>query len=170
MTVIVNKVQKKTVVVDKGTPGPQGPAGRAFFGQIFTQTSSTVTINTADVFVPMAVAGTFDEPSNGMVKSTTAVFGIKNDTGEKKVFYVISSVDVAIGNNRTAGFRLAVNGVSIPASTCTATTGVQNFAKLMSTYMVELDDGDEVSCAIANIGAAENIDVLRAKIVAHSLG
>jgi hypothetical protein len=119
----------------------------------------------------MAIDGTFDtEISNGTVESITNPFGIRNTSGLKQLFTVIASADVGIGNNRTAGLRLAINGVSLPETTCTATTGVQNFAKLMSHYIVELDVNDELTCAIANLTTTDNINVLRSKIVIFTAG
>ena len=154
----------------QGAKGEKGDAALSYYGQIFTQTSQPVVITTAGEFVPMAIEGTFDTNiSSGTVESVTNSFGIKNDTTEKQIFVVIASADVGIGNNRTAGLRLAVNGVSLPETTCTATTGVQNFAKLMSHYMIELEANDEVSCAIANLTNTDNINVLRSKIVIYSL-
>ena len=154
----------------QGVKGKDGD-GVAYYGQIFSQTSQEVTITTAGEFVPMAIDGTFDtEISNGTVESITNPFGIRNTSGEKQLFTVIASADVGIGNNRTAGLRLAVNGVSLPETTCTATTGVQNFAKLMSHYIVELDVNDELTCAIANFTTTDDINVLRSKIVMFTAG
>ena len=170
MTIIVNKVSQQTVIVNKGPKGDPGDGVR-FYGQIFSQTSQQVTITTAGEYVDMAITGTFDTAkSSGTAASENVTFGIKNTSGLSSLFMVIATADVGIGNNRSAGLRLAVNGTDLPETTCTATTGVQNFAKLMSHYIVELAAGDEVSCAIANESDTTNIDVLRSKIVAIALG
>jgi hypothetical protein len=157
----------------QGIPGEQGPSGAdgdgtAYYGQIFTQTSQTVTITTAGDYEPMAITGTFD--TGNSYETVASGFGIENDSGSAQLFTVIATADLSVGNNKTTGLRLAVNGVGIPATVCTATTGTQNFAKLISQWMVELEDGDVVSCELANITNTDNVTVERAKIVAFTAG
>lgn len=141
-----------------------------YYGQMSNQSSQTVNITTQGVYVPMNIIGTFDNTnSQGTSAPTTASFGIKNSAGDNKKYVVIATADVEIGNNKTAGWRLAVNGVLIAETTCTATTGTQNFAKLMTQWIVTLDDGDEISCYLANLSNTDNIQVDRSKIVAFTL-
>lgn len=155
---------------DQGDPGPPGADGdgTAYYGQISTQTTQTVTITTKDVFVPMAITGTFD--TNNSFGTDDDGFGIKNDSGSSQLFTVIATADVSIGNNKTSAFRLAVDGVGLPETVCTATTGTQNFAKLISQWIVELADGETVSCELANFTDTGDIDVQRSKIVAFTAG
>lgn len=159
-----------------GPAGPTGPAGAdgdgtAYFGQMSNQSTQEVTIAVAGTYVEVDVTGTFDtDNSYGMVAPTTASFGLKNDSGSTQLFTVIGTADVQIGNNKMAGLRLAVNGVPIANTTCQANTGGSNFAKLMSQWMVELDDGDEVSLWIANVTDTTDIDVDRCKIVGFTAG
>jgi len=161
---------------EQGEQGETGEAGvdgdgTAYYGNIGTQTSQEVTITTAGTYVDVDITGTYEtDTSYGLIESTTADFGLKNDTGATQLLIVIGSADVSIGNNKTAGLRLAINGVSIPETTCQATTGTAGFAKLMSHWIVELEDGDEVSLATANITDTTNITVQRAKIVAFTPG
>lgn len=162
--------------------GPQGPQGEnggpgldgvgiAYYGQMSNQTTQTVDITDTSTYVEMDITGDFDtDNSFGTIEPTTASFGIKNDAGEALLFTVIATADVNIGNNKTAGLRLAVNGTGVTESTCSATTGTSNFAKLMTQWMVPLQDGDEVSCEIANLTDTSDIDVVRSKIVAFTSG
>ena len=154
-----------------GLPRGADGTGTAYYGQMSTQSAQTVTIVSAGSYVDMAIAGTFDSASSfGTVAPTTASFGVKNDSGATQLFTVIATADVEIGNNKTAGFRLAVNGVALTETTCTATTGTQNFAKLMTQWFVELDQGDEVSLLVANLTDTTDIDVDRSKIVVFTAG
>jgi hypothetical protein len=140
-------------------------------GQIASQTAQTIQIASANTYVPMSISGSFDTAiALGTQSSTTASFGVKNTSGQSLVFMVIATVDVSIGNNRVAGLRLAVDGVPIAETTCHAATGTQNFAKLLSQYLINVPNNSEVSCFLANIGATSNIGVERAKIVAHAVG
>jgi hypothetical protein len=155
---------------DTGAPGVDGD-GTAFYGVIGTQTPQEVTISTSGTYVDVDITGTFEtDLAYGLVASTSVDFGIKNDTGATQLLVVIGSADVSIANNKTAGLRLAVNGVSLPETTCQATTGTAGFAKLMSHWLIELEDGDEVSLAGANITDTTNITFERAKIVAFTPG
>jgi hypothetical protein len=140
----------------------------SFHGQISNQTSQNVTITDTGVFVPMEITGTFDTTNSFGMEGDG--FGVKNTSGTKRLFVVIASADVEVGNVKTTAFRLAVNGVGLPETVCTATTGTQNFAKLFSQWMVELEDGDVVSCEIANNTNTDNINVVRSKIVAFTPG
>ena len=138
-----------------------------YYGQISSQTTQTVNITTAGVYVPMNITGTFDTAnSQGTSISTTGTFGIKNISGRSLRFLVIATADVEIGNNRQAGWRLAINGITLPETTCTATTGTSNFAKVMTQWIVQLNNNDEVTCFLANLTSTQNIQVDRSKIVA----
>lgn len=152
-------------------PSGQDGDGTAYYGQMYNQTTQTVSISSAGSYVDMDVTGTFDSSNSfGMVAPTTASFGVKNNSGATQLVAVIATADIEIGNNKSAGFRLAVNGVALPETTCTATTGTTNFAKLMSQWFVELEQGDEVSVLIANLTDAVDIDVDRCKIVVFTPG
>jgi hypothetical protein len=159
------------IELDFELPKGQDGDGTAYYGQMSSQTEQDVTIVTSDTYVPMAITGTFDtDNAFGMIAPTTASFGVKNDSGATQLVTVVATADVQIGNNRTAGFRIAVNGVAITETTCTATTGTQNFAKLMTQWFVELEQGDEVSLLVANLTDTQNITVDRSKIIVFTPG
>jgi hypothetical protein len=138
-----------------------------YYGQMSSQTTQTVNMTTAGVYVPMNITGTFDTVnSQGTTAPTVGTFGVKNTSGRALRFLVIATADVEIGNNKRAGWRLAVNGGALPETTCSATTGTVNFAKLMTQWIVQLNDGDEVTCLLANLTDSNDIQVDRSKIVA----
>jgi hypothetical protein len=138
-----------------------------YYGQMSSQTTQTVNITTAGVYVPMNITGTFDTANaQGTSAPTTGTFGVKNISGKTLRFLVIATADVEIGNNRQAGWRLAINGIALPETTCSATTGTVNFAKVMTQWIVQLNHGDEVTCLLANLSGTQNIQVNRSKIVA----
>lgn len=141
-----------------------------YFGQMSSQTQQTVDIITQGVYTPMNITGTFDTyNSQGTSAPTTGTFGIKNISGKTLRFLVIATTDVQLGNNRTAGLRLAINGVGLPETTCQATTGTNNLAKLMTQWLVNLNNGDEVTYLLADLSANTDIIVDRAKIVAYTI-
>jgi hypothetical protein len=138
-----------------------------YYGQMSSQTPQTLDITTQGVYTPMTITGTFDTANaQGTVAPTTGTFGIKNISGNTLRFMVIATADVEIGNNKTAGLRLAVNGVALTETTCQAQTGNHNLAKLMTQWMVNLPNNGEITYLLANISSAADITVDRAKIVA----
>lgn len=158
------------------TRGPAGPAGAdgtgtAYYGQIGRQASGTVDVTASNTYYPIDLAGTFDaDRSYGLIEGTAEGLALKNDTGETQLLVAIGSADVHSSNNQILGLRLAVNGTSIAASECRVTTGSTNYGKLLSQWLVELDDGDEVSMHVANHGHTTDITVDRAKLIAFTPG
>jgi hypothetical protein len=169
------------LVAAKGDTGSQGPPGApgadgdgtAYYGQMYNQSAQTVSISTAGTYVEMNITGTFDTANSyGLIAPSTASFGIKNDSGATQLLHFIATADVGTSNNAVVGLRLALNGVPLSETTCQAPTGAggNNFAKAMTQWMIELDDGDEVSMWLTNVTAANTLTVNRAKIVAITPG
>jgi hypothetical protein len=156
-----------------GAPGADGD-GTAYYGQMSNQSSQTINITTANTFVDMAITGTFDTANSyGLIApSVSSTFGIKNNTGATQLLHFIATADIATSNNNAVGLKLAKNGTPLNETQCQAPTGTggSNFAKVMTQWMIELDDGDEVSMFVANITGTDNLDILRAKIVAITPG
>lgn len=138
------------------------------FGQVASQTSTTFTNLMQGVYVPLAMNSVVADPDT-LKGFEQDGFGLKNISGKTKIMFCMASADTSTGNNRTTGLRLAKDGVGIPLTVCTATTGTQNFAKLMSHYLIEVEDGQVVSAQIANISGSQNVTALRAKLVIHSV-
>jgi hypothetical protein len=83
---------------------------------------------------------------------------------------VYASADAKAANNEVLGIRLAVNGVTIAASECRAFEGsAHQFAKLVTNWMVSLNNGDEIALFIANHSSTTNIVIDRCRIVALSV-
>jgi hypothetical protein len=158
---------------DPGDPGADGADGdgTAYYGQISRQTSGTVAVAATDTFYPINLAGTLDAANSfGMVTGTNEQLALKNNTGEPQLFTVIGTADVRAANNQVLGLRLAVQGVTIAATECRVTTGTTNYGKLLSQWIVELANGEEVSLHVANHSGTTNISVDRAKVVAFTAG
>jgi hypothetical protein len=170
ITATIEEVQVDASIVEENIAVEFNGVKIPYFGQMYNQTQQTVDIITAGVYVPMNINGTFDTANaQGTVAPTTGTFGIKNISGKTLRFMVIATADVGLGNNRVAGLRLAVNGVALPETTCQAATGTQNIAKLMTQWMVNLENGDEVTYLLADLSANADINVDRAKIVAFTI-
>lgn len=163
------------VEVLTGTPGPAGVAGlpgqdgtgAAYYGQVASQTSQTFSGLSQGVYVPMALT---TSTASELVGFEQDGFGLKNVTGETQLVLVIGTADSSTGNNRTTGLRIAVDGVGIPLTVCTATTGTQNFAKLLTQYLVEVPDGKTVTLQIANVSGSQNVTIERSKLVLGTVG
>ena len=145
--------------------------GFAIRGQCSKVTDGTIDIVTQGVYVSTGLTATLDaDTAYGMVLGTTDAFGLKNDSGATKLFRVYGSIDATDGNNSTLGVKLAKNGTAIDNSECRAFTGSgSQEAKLVTSWMVELDDGDEVSLLIANFNNTSDLVLKRGRIVADEV-
>ena len=87
-------------------------------GLLWRQTSGTVAITTAGVYVPMNLAGTLeaDVSFNLVASGAPNVTGFKNDTDQTRTVVIIATYDGKGGNNNAIGLKLALNGVPIDAT------------------------------------------------------
>tara|TARA_S200002703_G_scaffold157458_2_gene165330 strand:+ start:385 stop:993 length:609 start_codon:yes stop_codon:yes gene_type:complete len=142
--------------------------GVAIRGQCSKMTDGAIDITTQGAYVTTGLTATLDtDTAYGMVLGTDDAFGLKNDSGGTKLFRIYGSIDATDGNNSTLGVKLAKNGVAIDNSECRAFTGSgAQEAKLVTSWMVELDDGDEVSLLIANHSNTTDITLKRGRVIA----
>jgi len=142
--------------------------GVAIRGQCSKMTDGTITITTQGTYVTTGLTATLDSSTAyGMVLGIDDTFGLKNDSGGTKLFRIYGSIDATDGNNSTLGIKLAKNGVAIDNSECRAFTGSgAQEAKLVTSWMVELEDGDEVSLLIANHSSTTDITLKRGRVIA----
>jgi hypothetical protein len=141
-------------------------------GLLTRQTSGTVDIITAGVYVPINLAGTLDsDVSFNMVASGAPnVTGLKNDTDQTRTVVFIATYDGKAGNNHAIGLKLALNGVPIDASECTSFAGGSGqFGKAMTQYMMRVAPGDEVTMWGANLDTTTDLDIARLKLLAHAI-
>jgi hypothetical protein len=140
-------------------------------GQVSRQTSGTITIASAGAYVSTGLTATFDTSvAVGMGLGTTDTFAIKKTSPGKRFIRVYGSMDARAGNNKTLGVKLALNGSPINQSECRAFTGSGGEeAKLVTSWIIEMDEGDEVALFAANISDTVNIDLRRARIVASGV-
>ena len=142
--------------------------GVAIRGQCSKMTDGTIDITAQGSYISTGLTATLDtDTAYGMVLGTTDAFGLKNDSGSTKLFRIYASIDATDGNNSTLGVKLAKNGVAIDNSECRAFTGSgAQEAKLVTSWMVELDDDDEVSLLIANHSNTTDITLKRGRVIA----
>ena len=172
MTTVTVDETTNTVVVT--TPGPAGPSGAAAImvrGQCSKMTDGTIDITAEGAYITTGLTATLDtDTAYGMVLGTDDTFGLRNTSGGTKLFRIYGSIDATDGNNSTLGVKLAKNGVAIDNSECRAFTGSNaQEAKLVTSWMVELDDGDEISLMIANHSNSTDIILKRGRIVASEV-
>lgn len=139
---------------------------------ITRQTSGTVTISTAGVYVPINLSATLDtDVSFNMVASGAPnVTGLKNITDQTRTMVFIATYDGKGGNNHAIGLKLALNNVPIDASECTSFSGGSGqFCKVMTQYMLKMEPNDEVTMWAANIDATTNVSIQRLKLLAHAV-
>ena len=145
--------------------------GVAVRGQCTKMDDGTIDITSQGTYISTGLTATLDTDTNyGMVLGTTDAFGLKNDSSATKLFRIYGSIDATDGNNSTLGIKLAKNGTAIDESECRAFTGSgAQEAKLVTSWMVELEDGDEISLMIANHSNTTDITLKRGRIVADEV-
>ena len=170
-TVTVNETTNTVVVTTPGPAGPSGAAATMVRGQCSKMTDGTIDITTEGAYISTGLTATLDtDTAYGMVLGTDDTFGLRNTSGGTKLFRIYGSIDATDGNNSTLGVKLAKNGVAIDNSECRAFTGSNaQEAKLVTSWMVELDDGDEISLMIANHSNTTDIILKRGRIVASEV-
>jgi hypothetical protein len=142
---------------------------RAFLSR---QTSGTVTITTAGVYVPINLAATLDPDVtfNMVASGAPNVTGVKNGTDQTRTMMFIATYDGKAGNNEAIGLKLALNNVPIDASECSSFAGSSGqFGKAMTQYMLKMEPGDEVTMWAANLDTTTNLNIIRLKLSAHAI-
>jgi hypothetical protein len=142
-------------------------------GSISRQTSGTVAIATAGVYVPMNLSGTLQtgETLRNMMAADGAgdVSGLKN-TGDTKTLAVIATYDGKAANNESIGLKLAINGVPLNETECTSFGGPGGqFAKTMTQWLVHVGNGDQITMWVANKDGTTNLDIARYKMIAYAI-
>ena len=137
-------------------------------GQCSKMTDGTISIASQGAYVSTGLTPTLDATTAfEMSLGTTDTFGLKNVSGKTKLFRFYGSIDAADSNNATLGIKLAKNGVAIDETECRAFTGSNSEeAKLVTSWMINLDDDDEVSLMIANHDSSTDITLKRGRLVA----
>jgi hypothetical protein len=154
-----------------GPTGPVGPSGAAHYGQIVRTTSGTVTIGETGTFQTTGLTATLDaDNSEGISLGTTDEFAIKNTSGKTIRYRVFASMDCSTATTQAVGIKLALNGVPIDESDCRAWALEDRTAKLVTNWIVEMEDDDEVSLFVANITSDDDINFIRGRILASSVG
>jgi hypothetical protein len=139
-------------------------------GQVSKMDSGTISGLTQDVYKTTGLTATLDSSTaSGIVLGTTDTFAIKNTSGETRVVKVFASMDASAGSNQLLGVRLAKNGTSIAETECRSNTSSNNFAKLVTNWMVSLANNDEIALFVANHSGTTNISFQRGRIVAISV-
>jgi hypothetical protein len=156
-----------TIIGDGTSANPLKLAPVAF-GQISKMDTATIPVVTQNVYQSLGLTGTLDTISTGIVLGTTDTFAVKNITGETKTFLIYGSVDmgVSIPGDTIMGIKLALNGVVIDSTECKAWSIGGKAGKLVTNWMIEMDDDDEVALYVANFTNTTSISFSRARLVA----
>jgi hypothetical protein len=170
LSVTIPPVPQVTVVA-VGARGPQGPAAPSFHGQISRTTPGTVTISDVGAYVTTGLTATLDGEADGFSLGVNDKCGLRNTSGSRLLARFYGSADVQAGNNHVVGMKFAVNGVSVAATECRSHTGIgaANFAKTVSSWMLAVDPGDEVSLFIADFTSAGTATVQRCRLLATTV-
>ena len=142
-------------------------------GQVSKMDSGTIGITTQSIYVSTGLTATLDTATaNGLVLGTTDAFGLKSTNANPKLlrFYGSADARTTSGNSKILGVKLALNSVPIDATECRAYTGGSNEeAKLVTSWMIEVDENDEVSLFMANHSSDVDIDFRRGRLIASEV-
>jgi hypothetical protein len=138
------------------------------YGQISKMNSATIEIAEQNVYQSTGLVGTLSSIGNGVILGTEDTFAITNDSGATKIFQIYGSIDmgVSIAGDSIMGIKLALNGEVIDETECRAWSIGGKAGKLVTNWMVEMEDGDEVALYVANFTNTTNISFSRGRIVA----
>lgn len=142
-------------------------------GGISRQTAGTVTLDTANVYVPINLSGTLQTGqtlSNMMAADQEDdVSGLKNTGGTRSVV-VIATFDGKAGNNQAIGLKLALNGIPLNETECTSFSGPSGqFSKTMTQWILHVGNGDQITMWTANKDGDTNINIARYKMIVYSV-
>jgi len=170
-TVTVNETTNTVIVTTPGPAGPSGAAATMVRGQASKMDTGTITIATQGTYVTTGLTGIFDTATaSGMTLGTAHAFALKNTSAGSKLLRFYGSIDATASNNQILGIKLAYNGVAIDETECRAFTGSGGQeAKLVTSWMIEVDHEDEVSLFIANHSGATTISFKRGRLVASEV-
>jgi hypothetical protein len=140
----------------------------AIRGQVSRTSVGAISIASQGDYQSTGLTGSFDTATGeGLALGTTDTFAIKNTSGATKLLQFYASIDAAAGNNQTLGIKLAKNGTPVDQTECRAFTGSGGQeAKLVTNWIIEVANNDEVALFVANISASTNLELRRARIVA----
>jgi hypothetical protein len=138
------------------------------YGQISKMNSATIEIAEQNVYQSTGLVGTLSSIGNGVILGTEDTFAVTNDSGATKIFQIYGSIDmgVSIVGDSIMGIKLALNGEVIDETECKAWSIEGKAGKLVTNWMVEMEDGDEVALYVANFTNTTNISFSRGRIVA----
>jgi hypothetical protein len=156
-----------------GSTGPTGAdgTGSPYYGQVVRMnTNDTITIAETGVYQSTGLTATLDPENAGISLGITDTFAVKNTSGQTRVFEIIGSIDCSTASTNAVGVKLAYNGVPIDSSECRAVAVTGQTAKLVTSWLVEMANNDEVSLFVANIAGTGAITFIRGRIVASSVG
>lgn len=138
-------------------------------GQVSRTTQDTVNVLAQGAYQPTGITPVLDTIVDGMSTGVLDPFSLRNTSGITRTLRFYGSFDAypSSGNNVQMGIKLAKNGVEIDETECRATQHSSlTEAKLVTSWMVEVDPDDEVSLWIANHTNTTDLVVSRGRLVA----
>jgi len=158
-----------------GPTGPTGPAGQdgtgsLYYGQINRMTSGTVTVAARGVYQTTGLAATLDPDSVG-VGLGSAPFSVVNTAAFPRRVQITATYDASVtGPAAVLGLQLALNGNPVTDTECRATTSAAGaIAKLHTTWLFELQPGEEVQLQVANHSNTTAINFQRGRVVVNGV-
>lgn len=141
------------------------------YGQLSKMDSATITVNAEGVYQSTGLTGTFSALSSGISLGGNDGFGLKNTSGKTKVFQFFGSIDMGISGAQDSimGIKFALNGIPVDESECKAWSIQGKAGKLVTYWLFELENGDEVSLYIANFSNDIDFSFSRGRLVAQQV-
>jgi hypothetical protein len=149
--------------------GPTPSISPSIFGQMSKTTDAVITGITPGAYKSTGVVGTLDAVNSfGISAGLNDTFALRNTSGAPRRVVVYASIDAHTTNpNQQLGIKLALNGFTIDETECRACQiNPQSEAKLVTRWIVGMDDGDEIAVYITNHTSNADVTFRRGRIVA----
>jgi hypothetical protein len=139
------------------------------YGQVVKTTTGTIEIEDAGVYQSTGLQGTLNELADGVGLGEDDTLAVKNTSGETRIFQITATMDCTTSGTVVVGIALALNGDVILDTECRATSVATQVKKNHTTWLVELEDGDEIALYVANFTNDNAIAFNRGRIVARTI-
>ncbi len=144
-------------------------------GQISKMDNTSLSIAAQGDYYVVGNNGTLDATATtNMTAGASSTFSLKNTSGVTRLFQVYASADATSANNQILSIKLykgdAGSLAVINESQCNAFTGGSNqAAKLVTSWIVSLANGEEVALYLANTSGTDNITIQRMRMIAVAI-
>lgn len=131
----------------------------------------TISFSGTGVYADTGITAVFDASVARGTIAGSGGFSIKSISPYTRFFSVSAAIEIerTLSGTNDIGIKLAKNGVPIDETEIQENTSQGNPAYLTTTWVIELENLDEVSLVIANMTSTNSVQFNRGRIVATTI-